>query len=387
MSDPQNQYLNNPGDLEYFVLTLPLKPELWQQDILEKRFEINRQIYNALLDKAAKRYKQMAQTKAYRANREELLHVTEKERRKMLLQERDCLIEKYQLRNYDICREATQYRQHFKEHTDSPIVQNLASEVWQAIDGLVKGTANQVYPKKPGQLKSLSGKTNRCSIKFRENCLVWKGLVIQVDKKNFTWYEEQALKQEIRYCRIKRSVIRGKDRYFLDIVLKGNVPIKRKQEVTGTVELDIGPQKLSLISPNNTSVYILPIKNRGLEFKKRKLSQYMERSRRSMNPENYHPNGRIKKGSEHWVYSRKYQKARLEYQELCRKQTVLQKQAQYKLAGKISSSGTCFYIEETGFAKLDGVKFDSSCQMQTAPGRFLKILEYKLNQQGKQLLF
>ena len=385
MSDLQSQYVNK-GGFGYFVLSLPLKPELWQQDILEKRFEINRQIYNALLDKAAKRYKQMAQTKAYRANREELLHAVEKEQRKKLLQERDGFIEKYQLRNYDICREATPYRQHFKEHTDSPIVQNLASEVWQAIDGLVKGKANQIYPKKPGQLKSLSGKTNRSSIRLREDCLVWKGLVIPVDKKNFTWYEEQALKQEIRYCRIKKSVIRGKDRYFLDIVLKGNVPIKRKPEVTGTVGLDIGPQKLSLISPNDTSVYILPVKNRGLEFKKRKLSQYMERSRRSTNPENYHSDGRIKKGSENWTYSRKYQKARLEYQELCRKQTVLQKQAQYKLAGKIISSGNSFYIEETGFAKLDGVRIDSSCQMQTAPVRFLRILEYKLNQQGKQLL-
>lgn len=378
MSEPRAQY---------FVLTLPLKPELWQQDILEKRFEINRQIYNALLDKAMKRYKQMTQTRVYRANREALLHTSEKEKRKKLLQERDSLIEKYQLRNYDICREATRYRQHFKEHTDSPIVQNLAGEVSQAIDGLVKGTAARVYAKKPGDLKSLSGKTNRSSIKFREDSLVWKELVIPVDKKSFTWYEEQALKQEIRYCRLKKSIIRGKNRYFLEIVFKGNAPVKPKPEVTGTVGLDIGRQKLSMVSQEHASEYLLPVKNRQMEYRKRQLSQYMERSRRSMNPENYLSDGRIKKGSIHWVYSRKYQKARLQYQELCRKQTALQKQAQYRLAGKISSSGTCFYIEETGSVKADEVKLDPSYRMQTAPARFLKILEYKLNQQGKQLLF
>lgn len=372
---------------QYFVLTLPLKPELWQQDILEKRFEINRQIYNALLDKAMKRYGQMTQTRVYRANREALLHTSEKEKRKKLLQERDSLIEKYQLRNYDICREATRYRQHFKEHTDSPIVQNLAAEVSQAIDGLVRGTAARVNAKKPGDLKSLSGKTNRSSIKFREDSLVWKGLVIPVDKKSFTWYEEQALKQEIRYCRLKKSIIRGKNRYFLEIVFKGNAPVKPKPEVTGTVGLDIGRQKLSMVSQEHASEYLLPVKNRQMESKKRQLSQYMERSRRSMNPENYLSDGRIKKGSIHWVYSRKYQKARLQYQELCRKQTALQKQAQYRLAGKISSRGTCFYIEETGSVKADEVKLDPSYRMQTAPARFLKILEYKLNQQGKQLLF
>lgn len=378
MSDSQNKY---------FVLTLPLKTELWQQHVLEKRFEINRQIYNALLETAIKRYKQMSQTKLYRENKEALLHTTEKEERKKLLQERDALVAKYQLRNYDICKETTKYRQYFKDHTDSPIIQNLASEVSQAIDGLIKGTANQVYPKKPGQLKSLTGKTNRSSIKFRENNLVWKGLTIPVDKKNWSWYEEEALKREIRYCRIKKAVIRGKDRYFLEIVLKGDVPVKRNIEVTGIVGLGIGYQKLEVASQNQTHTYILPFKNRKLEQEKRELSQYMERSRRSMNPKNYEPNGQIKKGSENWVYSNKYQKARLLYRELCRKQAILQRQSQHKLAQKVSSCGTCFYIEETGRVKLDGVEIDGAYHMQTAPMEFLKVLECKLNQQGKQLLF
>jgi putative transposase len=372
---------------KYFVLTLPLKTELWQQHVLEKRFEINRQIYNALLQNAMKRYKQMSQTKLYRANKEALLYTTEKKARKKLLQERDSLVAKYQLRNYDICKETTEYRQYFSEHTDSPIVQNLASEVGQAIDGLVKGSASQVYLKKQGQLKSLSGKTNRSSIKFREGNLVWKGLTIPIDRKNWNWYEEEALKREIRYCRIKKSVIRGKDRYFLEIVLKGDVPVKRNEDATGVVGLDIGCQKVEAVTQNQIHTYILPFKNRRLEQKKRELSQYMERSRRSMNPGNYEPNGRIKKGSNHWVYSNKYQKARLIYQELCRKQAVLQKQSQYKLAQEISSSGSCFYIEETGRVKLDGVRFSGVYHMQTAPSGFLKVLEYKLNQQGKQLLF
>ena len=106
-----------------------------------------------------------------------------------------------------------------------------------------------------------------------------------------------------------------------------------------------------------------------------------------MNPGNYEVNGQIKKGSVDWVYSNKYKKAKLLYQELCRKQTILQKQSQHKLAQEICSSGTCFYIEETGRAKLDGIKYSGVYLQQTAPAGFLKILEYKLNQQGKQLLF
>ena len=51
---------------EYFVLTLPLKTEKWQADILDKRMRVNREIYNALLKKAYGRYRQMTQTREWR---------------------------------------------------------------------------------------------------------------------------------------------------------------------------------------------------------------------------------------------------------------------------------------------------------------------------------
>lgn len=162
------------------MLTLPLQTEAWQRDILEKQFEIHRQIYNALLQKALIRYGQMAQTRAYRNIREALSRTDDEREWKKLFKERDCLIEQYQLRKYDICRDTTKYRQYFKDHTDSPIVQNLANEVWQAIDSLVHGYAEQVHFKQPGQMKSMVGKTNRSSIKRRDGCLVWKGLKISV---------------------------------------------------------------------------------------------------------------------------------------------------------------------------------------------------------------
>jgi hypothetical protein len=376
MSEPQEQY---------FTLCLPLKVEQWQKDILEKRFEINRRIYNALLKEAVKRYQQMAQTRAYRANREALFLADNQEQRNLLFKERDCLIEKYRLRKFDICRETAKYRKHFKEHTDSPIVQNLAREVWQAVDNLIKGTASQVYEKQPGQLKSLSGKTNRSSIKFRDKCLVWKGLVLPVNQKNFTWYEEQAFKEEIRYCRTKKAVIRGKDRYFLEIVFRGRAPVKTKSESAGTVGLDMGFQKIALVSERDMSIYQLPAKSHQLEKRKKELAQYMERSRRSLNPENYLPDGRIKKESRHWKFSNKYLKARAQYQELCRKQRALQRQAQYELIEEISSIGDCFYIEDISFAKLGRRKPNSVYQMQTNPGGFIKLLEYKLKIQGKRL--
>lgn len=402
---------------QYFVLTLPLITEAWQRDVLEKRFEIHRQIYNALLRQALTRYGQMAQTRAYRRIQEALPQVDNERDRKKLFKERDSLIEQYRLRKYDICKDTTKYRQYFKEHTDSPVIQNLANEVWQAVDNLIHGHAGQARFKQPGQMKSLSGKTNRSSIKLRGECLVWKGLEIPIRKKKNSSYEEQALAQEIRYCRIKKTMIRGKDRYFLDIVLKGKIPLKqtsmpdsphdgKDEEVKKTVPittepfhtdqgredqknvnvgLDISFRKLAVVSEDAASVYDLPEKDHRLEKKKRELTQYMERSRRSMNPDNYLPDGRIRPGSSEWTYSNNYRKARIQYREICRKQSVLQRQEQYQLAREIISYGNQFFVENLDFAKLGRRKPNGAYMAGTAPGEFLRILDYKLSQQEKQL--
>ncbi|MEA1975601.1 MAG: transposase, partial [Bacillota bacterium] len=48
-----------------FVLTLKLNTEKYQKDILTKRLDIGRQIYNACLNELYKRYRNMEQSKIY----------------------------------------------------------------------------------------------------------------------------------------------------------------------------------------------------------------------------------------------------------------------------------------------------------------------------------
>ncbi len=49
-----------------FVLEFKLRTEGYQEHILEKRFEIARKIYNALVTKIAKSYHELTKTKKYR---------------------------------------------------------------------------------------------------------------------------------------------------------------------------------------------------------------------------------------------------------------------------------------------------------------------------------
>ncbi|HBX48440.1 MAG TPA: transposase, partial [Clostridiaceae bacterium] len=48
-----------------FILNLKLKTEIYQEDILNKRFEIGRQIYNAVLRIALNKCNEMIKTKAW----------------------------------------------------------------------------------------------------------------------------------------------------------------------------------------------------------------------------------------------------------------------------------------------------------------------------------
>ena len=55
-----------------FIVEFPLKTEKYQEDLLKKRFEIGRHIYNSLVNVTQKRYKEMMKTKKYRTLRSSL---------------------------------------------------------------------------------------------------------------------------------------------------------------------------------------------------------------------------------------------------------------------------------------------------------------------------
>ena len=58
-----------------YILTLKLETEKYQEDILSKRFEIGRQIYNSVLGKSLNRYKEMIKTKRWRENQENIANI------------------------------------------------------------------------------------------------------------------------------------------------------------------------------------------------------------------------------------------------------------------------------------------------------------------------
>lgn len=105
----KNQEVNMMSN---FVLTLELKTEKWQKDILDRRFNIGRQIYNACLGELFKRYNTMIQRKQYK----KAVNMPKGKERNKKFQE---LNKKYDLTEYSLHTYVKPMQHYFKENIDS----------------------------------------------------------------------------------------------------------------------------------------------------------------------------------------------------------------------------------------------------------------------------
>lgn len=252
---------------------------------------------------------------------------------------------------------------HFKDNMDSFTAQKIATTLWKSYDKLFYGNGNKVYFKRYGAFNSLEGKSNKTGIRFKEDSLIWNELKIPVDIDYDNHYEYQALQCPISYCRIVRKIIKHKYHYYVQIVFKGTPPIKINTETgeikhrigIGDVGLDIGTSSIAIASEHDVKILELADKVQNIENEKRRLFRKMDRSRRSMNPNNYEPDGTIKKqGNKRviWKKSNHYLKYQMQLKELYRKQTDIRKYQHECIANYILSLGDTFYVEQMNFSGL-----------------------------------
>lgn len=344
-----------------FIVQFPLRTEKYQEDILNKRFEIGRKIYNSLVTVSQKRYKEMIKTRKYR-NLMSML-TGNKKSDKPILKQIDQIRKEYGLTEYSLHADVKEMQKHFKKNVDSFTAQKIATTLWKSYDKLFYGNGKRVYYKKYGDMNSLEGKSNSTGIRLVDEHLIWNGLNIPVVIDWNNPYEYQAMQSEISYCRIIKKFVRNKYKFYVQVVFKGTPPTKFNKETgeikhslgEGDVGLDIGTSTIAISSNTDVKLLILADKVQNIEDEKCRLSRKMERSRRAANPENYNEDGTIKKqGSKKviWNKSNHYVKYQNQLKELYRKQADVRKYQHECLANYIVSLGRNIYIEQMNFAGL-----------------------------------
>lgn len=386
-----------------FVLTLELKTEKWQEDILDKRFNIGRQIYNACLGELYKRYNTMTQRKEYNK-------VLEMPKDKDRNKEFNKLNKKYGLTEYSLHKYVKPMQHYFKKNIDSFTAQKIATRAFRAFEKYMFLESKRVYFKKYGELNSLEGKSNGTGIKFQDDKLVWNKLEILAIIKKSDEYAQMALENKIKYCRILRRFIRGKYKYYIQLVLEGMPPIKINKKTgeiknsigSGRVGIDIGTQTVAISSEIDVKLLELAPGIDNIEKEKRILLRKLDRQRRANNPNKYNEDGTIKReNKDRWVKSNKYIKTQNELRELQRKQADIRKQNHEELANYILGLGNKIYVEDMNYKGLQSKAKETTINKKTgkynkkkrfgkslankAPSMFLTILDNKLKFNGEEL--
>ena len=313
---------------------------------------------------------------------------------------------------YSFYNDVKKLQHHFSDNIDSLTTRSIAFNLWKAYEKLFYGNGKHVYYKKHDSLNSLEGKTNTSGIRFKNNTILWNGLKIPVVINYDNYYESQALKSEIAYCRVIRKFVRDKYKYYVQIVFKGTPPIKVDNETgevkhyigEGDVGIDIGTSTIAYSSVTDVKILELADKVQNIENQKRRLLRKMDRSRRATNPNNYNEDGTIKKqGSKKvvWNKSNHYIKYQNKLKELYRKQADIRKYQHECLANQIISLGDNIYVEKMNFQGLakratkaeknDKGRFKRKKRFgksiaNRAPSMLLGIIDRKLSYYGKHLI-
>lgn len=393
-----------------FTLTLELKAEKRQEDILDKRLNIGRQMYNACLGELYKRYNTMTERKEYKA-------VINMPKGKERNREFSRLNKEYGLTEYSLHAYVKPIQHHFKDNIDSFTAQKIATRAFRAFEKYMFHQAKKVYFKKYNELNSLEGKSNKTGIRFIDDRLVWNKLEIPVIIKKNDEYAQMALESEIKYCRVLRRFIRGKYKYYIQLILDGVPPIKINKDTgeiknnmgEGRVGLDIGTQTIAISNKHDVKLLELAPEIVNIEQEKRILQRKLDRQRRANNLDNFNEDGTVKKGVRidgrltklKWNESNKYIKTRNKLREIQRKQASIRKQSHERLANYILNLGDKIYVEDMNYKGLQARAKETTINKKTgkynkkkrfgkslankAPSMFLTILDNKLKFNNTQL--
>jgi putative transposase len=261
-----------------------------QENVLLTRLEAGRQMYNALLGEALRRLKRVRQSVWYTlAKRTPRNH---KEERKAHFQ---AAREAHGFSEYALSRYATKLRQSWLgEHIDSHVAQKLAKRAFEAAHRVLLGKARRVRFKGRRGLHSLEGKSHAACIRWREDRLVWSGLELpMVRQASRDPVIVHGLAAKIKYVRLLRRKIRGKERYFAQLVCEG-LPYRKPQHIVGTetVGLDIGPSTIAVVGESAAHLerFCDPVVRNHAAI--RRLQRKLDRQRRANNPDCYDEQGR-----------------------------------------------------------------------------------------------
>jgi transposase len=307
----------------------------------------------------------------------------------------------------------TRFRQaHFAEHLDFKTCQAMATRAYQAVNRLRfarptrRPDGTRKFPRVHFVPYGEARAVDSVSIHWRGQAIEWNSpahpmlIPVRFDQEDTKGIQAHALAQmqdPNNICaslRVLSRTIRGTERWYVQITIKGHPKWKEQQYPPGhgkTVGIDFGPSRIGLCweEPDGTLRGVKLELAEGLRHDYatiRRLQRVLDRSRRAMNPELYQADGTIRRGVQkrQWRLSRRYLRAKAELAELWRRYAARRKNALGRLANQILAHGTMIKIEALSY-KAWQHQWGKSIG-RGAPGLLVQMLRQKAQACGGQLI-
>ena len=312
---------------------------------------------NELVRLMRKNYDQLMRTKKYRKLLKLYGNTEDKDKRKALANQLNDMQKSYDV-TWDFCR-TSMIPIGKKYSIDAVFALTKAEDIWRGMEKCLYDNGKTTHFSKYGELPCIRAKQiNRGIPMFVEDGkLRFKlrkmqfGIQVndrfQSDEVNAvlsylenpdkmdadavnTLIEEACCIDTYRpcYATLVPRLIRGKYRVYLHLTIEGKAKPKydrsgnpRHKYGKGMIGADIGTQTVAYTSDTEVGLKNLSERGNSIQTSERKERLYyraMDRSRRATNPQNYNPDGTIKKGKKTWKYSDRYKKLKAKHAELCR---------------------------------------------------------------------
>lgn len=214
----------------------------------------------------------------------------------------------------------------YSNHLDAQCVQVIANEVLAGVKSVLYQSGKRLHYNKAMETYSISGKTNKQGIRFRNNRVEWQCLSIGVQLRKGDLYARAALAHKVKFCRITRKMMGTRWHYYVQLVLEGVPPVKHRPG-KGEVGIENGTSVFAVSTDTGLVAFEkLGTDTSDLDEKIVQVQQAIDRSVRVSNPDNYDPDGTVKKCHIRWVYSRRCKVLRCQLKSLNRKKAARLKQ-------------------------------------------------------------
>lgn len=422
----ENVNKEKPGN---FVLTLPLKTEIWHEHILDQKLKVFKELYNYLVSRIMKRYNLMVNTEEYKNIKKLYKEGKENKDKNKLSQCKELykkIYEKYEIglsgksSVYGITQENAFYNRpiaslrnknkYYQKYITAVNLGVIQKRIVSGMEKVLYSDAKKLYFLKWNDLYTYRNQGNVKGEIAGDLIIMGNNLYVSTgqgkQKKEFyipliikTEYEKKCLSSyKQRNVSIFYKFIGSKKRYFVQVCYEG-VPPMRNNKIKlgkGTVGMDIGTQTLAYSSNQSVGLIELADKVTSYDKKIKNINRYLDRSRRATNPNKFNEDGTIKKGNkEKWIKSNRYKKQLFIKNNLQRKQTYIRKLCHFELIKQLIPQGDIFLVENMNFKGLQKRNKKTEVSEKTgkikkkkrfgkslankAPSMFLMMLKNKLN--------